>query len=95
MSDSDVAELRSKYQELQQSIDQQKAQNQQLSSQLNERGQALMQAMSQLAALKGLQDGQDTAKAAELSSARKALEAANLALGRRPKGIGRQGVRPQ
>src|SRR5580658_1677715 len=78
--DPALADLTSKNKDLQQSLDQQTTLNQQLSSQLDERNQALLQALSQMATLRKLDDNQETAKAEELSEARKSLEAANQAL---------------
>ena len=76
----DLVHLEAKTKALQQIIDQLNATNQQLTSQLDERSQALLQAVAQVTAIKNLQDGQDSAKAEELAAAHKAVETANAAL---------------
>ncbi|MFY9924908.1 MAG: hypothetical protein WAK51_10540, partial [Opitutaceae bacterium] len=78
--DPELDQLRSKVKDLEDSLAQQAAANQQVSHQLDERGQALLQALTQLSALKNLQASQDAAKETELSTARAALEAAKVAL---------------
>ena len=78
--DPEVAQLRAKLKDLQEISAHQSALNQQLSTQLDERAQALLGALSQLSAAKQLLEGQDSKKEAELSAARKQLEAANVSI---------------
>ena len=78
--DSALAPLQARIKDLQANVSSLTASNDQLSKQLDERSQALLQAVAQISSVKGLQDSQDGAKATELATARKDLEAANAAL---------------
>jgi len=80
-AETELGELRSKAKELQDTVAQQTALNQQLSQQLDERSRELTEAVAALRENKDLLDSQDSGKVAELATARKALEDAKAAAG--------------